>query len=116
MAEDPSRNDAPITPVEISVFIQAGRYVFNTDDSRPIYSFDNDRREESNCEAVCAMTWQPVTAPSTATMVGDWKAIERTDKSKQWAYKGKPVYTYARDRPGQITGDGVDGLWHVVKP
>ncbi|MEP7244984.1 MAG: hypothetical protein ABI885_15065, partial [Gammaproteobacteria bacterium] len=67
-------------------------------------------------DAVCAMTWPPVTAPSTASTVGHWKAIERTDKSRQWAYKGKPVYTYARDRPGQITGDGVDGLWHVVNP
>lgn len=109
-------NDVPLTPVEISVFSQGGRYVFRTDDARPIYSYDKDGRDESNCDAACAMTWQPVMAPSTATTVGDWKAIERDDKSRQWAYKSKPVYTYAGDQPGQITGDGVDGQWHVVHP
>jgi predicted lipoprotein with Yx(FWY)xxD motif len=109
-------DNAPVTPAEISVFVEAGRYVFKTDDARAIYCFDEDRREESKCVAACATTWRPVTAPPTADTVGDWKAIERTDRSRQWAYKSKPVYTYARDQPGQITGDGVDGRWHVVNP
>lgn len=113
---DPTRDPAPVTPVEISVFIEAGRYVFRTDDSLPIYSFDEDGRHESRCYATCAITWRPVLAPSTANTVGDWTVIERTDHSRQWSYKGKPVYTYARDRPGELTGDGVDGLWHVVTP
>ncbi len=113
---DPTHDTAPVTPVEISVFLEAGRYVFRTDDSLPIYSFDGDGRNESNCDAVCAMMWRPVAAPSTANTVGDWRAIVRADESRQWAYKGKPVYTYARDQPGQITGDGIDGRWHVVNP
>ncbi|MDY6944089.1 MAG: hypothetical protein SXG53_00100 [Pseudomonadota bacterium] len=116
MANETSRENAPLTPVEISVFIQGGRFVFRTDDARPIYVYDKDGPEVSSCDAKCAMTWQPVAAPSTATTVGDWKAIERADKSRQWAYKSKPVYTYVHDQPGQTTGDGVDGLWHVVNP
>jgi predicted lipoprotein with Yx(FWY)xxD motif len=49
-------------------------------------------------------------------VIGDWTAIERADQIWQWAYKGKPVYTYSLDQPGKIRGDGVAGLWHVLNP
>ena len=35
---------------------------------------------------------------------------------KQWAYKGKPVYTWSKDtKPGDMTGDNFNNCWHVVK-
>ncbi|MGH9149067.1 MAG: hypothetical protein ACRD0F_01860, partial [Acidimicrobiales bacterium] len=35
----------------------------------------------------------------------------------QVSYNGKPLYRYAGDSaPGQVTGDGIGGLWHVAKP
>jgi predicted lipoprotein with Yx(FWY)xxD motif len=41
----------------------------------------------------------------------------RDDGAKQWAYKGKPLYTWAKDtKPGDITGDGVNNVWHIAKP
>ena len=45
---------------------------------------------------------------------GDWSVVKRDDGSSQWAYKGKPVYTYAKDTAGKATGDGVGGVWHLV--
>ena len=43
--------------------------------------------------------------------------MTRDDGSKQWAYKGKPVYYWAKDqKAGDRTGDGVNSVWHVVKP
>ena len=42
--------------------------------------------------------------------------ITRDDGTKQWAYKGKPLYTFARDtKAGDATGDG-KGPWHSAKP
>ena len=39
------------------------------------------------------------------------------DQTSQWAYKGKPVYTYKDDKKtGDKTGDGKGGAWHVIKP
>ena len=39
------------------------------------------------------------------------------DGKKQWAIKGKPLYYWAKDtKPGDMTGDGLMGAWHVVKP
>jgi len=33
-----------------------------------------------------------------------------------WAYDGKPLYTWFKDKkPGDVTGDMVEGLWHIVK-
>jgi predicted lipoprotein with Yx(FWY)xxD motif len=102
-------------PVEISVFFEGGRYVFRNDDAA-IYSFDKDTPGKSNCDSTCTRIWPPVAAPDTATTVGDWTAILRDNKTRQWAYKGKPVYTYGYDQPGKAKGDGIDGLWHVVNP
>ena len=44
--------------------------------------------------------------------------IKRDDGAMQWAYKGKPLYTWAKDtKPGDITGDGfLNGVWHIAQP
>ncbi|MGH8849358.1 MAG: COG4315 family predicted lipoprotein, partial [Casimicrobiaceae bacterium] len=40
----------------------------------------------------------------------------RDDGSKQWAYDGKPLYHWSKDKkPGDMTGDGFNGVWHAVK-
>lgn len=59
----------------------------------------------------------PVTAAADAKASGDLSVITRDDGSKQWAYKGKPVYLYAKDaKPGDKTGDNFKDVWHVIKP
>jgi len=48
---------------------------------------------------------------------GDWTVITRDDGSRQWAYKGKPLYFWAKDaKPGDRTGDGINQVWHTAKP
>jgi predicted lipoprotein with Yx(FWY)xxD motif len=49
---------------------------------------------------------------------GGYGIITRDDGSRQWAYKGKPLYTFAKDtKPGDITGDGfLNGAWHLAQP
>jgi predicted lipoprotein with Yx(FWY)xxD motif len=48
----------------------------------------------------------------------NYTIITRDDGSKQWAYKGKPLYTFAKDqKAGDITGDGfLNGAWHLAQP
>ena len=48
----------------------------------------------------------------------DYTVIIRDDGSKQWAYKGKPLYTWVKDtKPGEISGDGVAAnTWHIARP
>ncbi len=49
-------------------------------------------------------------------MEDDYSVITRKDGSLQWAYDGKPLYTWIKDKePGQTTGDGLGGKWHVAE-
>ena len=81
-----------------------------------LYTFDKDAGGKSACNGPCAGNWPPLMAGSDAKASGDWSVITRDDGSKQWAYKGKPLYLWSKDqKPGDMTGDGFNGVWHVVK-
>jgi predicted lipoprotein with Yx(FWY)xxD motif len=44
-----------------------------------------------------------------------YSIVTRDDGSRQLAYKGRPLYVYARDAgPGERKGDKLKGVWHVV--
>lgn len=83
-----------------------------------LYTFDNDKAAgKSACNGPCATNWPPLMAQADAKSSGDWTVITRDDGSKQWAYKGKPVYYWVKDaKPGDRSGDGVNKVWHTAKP
>jgi predicted lipoprotein with Yx(FWY)xxD motif len=82
-----------------------------------LYAFDRDSAGKSACNGACASIWPPLAPGASDAAGGDWSIVKRDDGSKQWAYKGKPVYLWAGDKkPGDKTGDGYNGVWHVVKP
>jgi predicted lipoprotein with Yx(FWY)xxD motif len=82
---------------------------------KTLYSFDGDSTPgRSSCTEACARDWRPFPVPRIAKPVGDWSVVLRDDGARQWAWKGKPLYTYAADlTPSEINGDGVDGKWHA---
>lgn len=81
-----------------------------------LYTFDNDSTGVSNCYGGCASSWPPFIAKAGAGADGDFTLVERKDGSAQWAYKGMPLYYWAGDKkPGDTRGDGVGGVWHVIK-
>ena len=100
--------DAPAKPVD-GVLVGAN--------GMTLYTFDRDTTPgKSACNGPCATNWPPFIAPAGATASGDWSIVTRDDGSKQWAYKGKPVYYWAKDqKPGDRTGDGFNNVWHVVR-
>ncbi len=80
-----------------------------------LYLFDNDQPGVSNCYETCAQNWPPLLAGDGAMAEGDFTLVSRTDGTVMWAYDGWPLYLWARDSaPGDTTGDGVGGVWHVV--
>jgi predicted lipoprotein with Yx(FWY)xxD motif len=82
-----------------------------------LYTFDRDAAGKSACNGQCAQNWPPLMAAANASATGDWSMVTREDGSKQWAYKGKPLYTWAKDtKPGDVTGDGVNNVWHIATP
>jgi len=93
----------------------AGGVLVNTS-GMTLYTFDKDTAGKSACNGPCATAWPPALAEADAKPAGDMSVITRDDGSKQWAYKGKPLYTYSKDqKAGETTGDNFKDVWHVIK-
>ncbi len=78
----------------------------------PLYVFGGDEHLKSNCDHVCALVWPVIRAEANDTAVGEWTAIDRPDGTRQWAYKGRPVYMFYNDEPGQPRGAGLLEGWY----
>lgn len=85
-----------------------------------LYTFDRDTAGsgKSVCNGPCAQNWPPFSAAAYDSGSGDnWSVIVRDDGTRQWAYKGKPLYFWAKDqKPGDRTGDGFNGVWRLARP
>ncbi|WP_368644543.1 hypothetical protein ABRY95_05970 [Castellaniella ginsengisoli] len=85
-----------------------------------LYVFDKDAAGsgKSVCNGGCAANWPPLMASGEAAATGDWSLVTRDDGGKQWAYKGRPLYYWAKDaKPGDKTGDGLlNNAWHAAQP
>jgi predicted lipoprotein with Yx(FWY)xxD motif len=95
------------------------RSVLTDNRGMTLYVFDKDKvRGQPACNAHCAVAWPPLLASTDARASGKWSVVTREDGSKQWAYKGKPLYTFHEwdVNPGDTKGDGVGGRWHVARP
>ena len=92
--------------------------VLATPSGATVYTFDKDAANsgKSACNGPCAGLWPPVAAGASDTASGDWTIVTRDDGSRQWAYKGWPLYTFSKDaKPGDTTGDKFKDVWHVIK-
>ena len=83
-----------------------------------LYTFDKDADGKSACNGPCATNWPVLKAEASDAAADGYTIITRDDGSKQWAYKGKPLYTFAKDqKAGDVSGDGFfNGAWHLAKP
>ena len=83
---------------------------------RTVYVFDRDTSGVPTCYDACAKQWPPYLAKEGERMGDGWATVKRRDGSKQWTYRGKPLYFYADDKKaGDANGDRVGRIWHVVK-
>ena len=71
------------------------------------------------CTGACAQSWlavtgKPLVSPAD-TGLGTLGTVVTTDGAKQITYNGSPLYTFKGARPLAAKGNGVGGVWHVVK-
>jgi len=88
-----------------------------------LYMYTKDTKDVSNCTGQCATNWPPYTVASSADInvsaatSGRVGTIVRADGKLQVTYNGQPLYFWINDKnPGDTTGQGVGGVWYVVKP
>lgn len=106
-----------MTPSVVMIETSAMGKVLTDDDGMTLYTFDKDAPGMSVCYDNCAVNWPPLMASTNAKATGDFTIIKRKDGTMQWALKGMPLYTWVKDsRPGDVTGDGVGGVWHAAMP
>lgn len=81
-----------------------------------LYYFDrDDSGNKSTCDGKCTEQWKPLAAPADAKASGDFTVIIRSDGSKMWAYRYRPLYTSQADKaPGDVNGFAQQ--WHVARP
>jgi predicted lipoprotein with Yx(FWY)xxD motif len=87
-----------------------------------LYYFTKDKPHsgKSACFGSCLSAWPalaaPVKAPAGARMPGPMGTITRGNGTVQVTINGFPIYYYVGDKaPGQISGNGVEGTWHIIK-
>jgi predicted lipoprotein with Yx(FWY)xxD motif len=104
----------PAIPPGFAIITTAlGRQLL-TDKSFSVYMSDRDGPNKSNCDAACTQRWVPVIAAVSAQAQGDWSIFERSPGVRQWAFRKRPLYTYALDaETSSLQGSDVPG-WHNV--
>ena len=77
------------------------------------------------CTNACVSFWKPLTigagAPTSHSLPGTLGVVRRPDGTRQMTYDGKLLYSFAEDKPGEVTGNGFTDsfggqqfTWHVV--
>jgi predicted lipoprotein with Yx(FWY)xxD motif len=127
-AADAPSSDTPQSPAEtsdadLSVADSSLGDIVVDGDGMTVYIFDKDTADsgKSVCSGDCLAAWPPVVAmdesPAADGVTGDVATITRDDGSRQITVNGLPLYLYAPDEaPGDVTGQGVGGVWWVVGP
>lgn len=93
-----------------------GQYL--TDPSgKALYTYGADSSGVSNCTGSCLSTWPAyVDKGSTMGLPAGVSTITRSDNGQiQYTYLGLPLYYFASDSQGQVTGNGVTNF-QVAKP
>lgn len=95
---------------------------FTATNGMTLYTYSPDKPDVSNCSGQCAVNWPPYVIPDGGLVVnltptGTLGTITRADGSTQVTYNHMPLYFYIKDKnPGDTVGQGVGGVWYVVKP
>lgn len=104
----------PAIPPQFTVATMAQGQMLATDTKRSVYTYDKDTATKSNCTGKCLDKRTPMIAPDFAVARGVWTVASRDDGRKQWAYRGKPLYTYNLDLHETSYEGSDEPGWHNV--
>ncbi len=107
-------------PLQVANNAKLGN-ILVTSNGMTLYVFKSDGPNRSTCYTGCMELWTPLVLASGAptagtTLKGTLGIATRTDGARQVTYNSMPLYTFTGDsKPGDANGDGISGLWSVVK-
>jgi predicted lipoprotein with Yx(FWY)xxD motif len=85
-----------------------------------VYTYAKDKKNgPPTCTGSCASVWAPVTGVPKAgpadTFPGSFGLVTGAGGKKQITYDGYPLYTYVGAPVLSTKGNGIGGVWHVIK-
>jgi predicted lipoprotein with Yx(FWY)xxD motif len=101
----------------IKTRVAAGaQWVYADSRGMTLYTYDLDASRSSRCTGECAAAWPAALAASNAIHNADWSLLQHADGTRQWVYRGAPLYRSAGDKAiGDAAGDGAGGgHWHAA--
>jgi predicted lipoprotein with Yx(FWY)xxD motif len=108
---------APPRPTEVTAAPSDLGQILVDGDGRTLYVLLT-----GTCVGACLDAWPPVTAPTgleagTALEGAALVVAPGPSGTPQVTYRGRPLYRFGGDvEPGDVTGQGVNGVWFVVAP
>ena len=103
----------PVTVQTASATVQGTSETILVDShGLPLYIYKPDTAVTSHVTGQLAALWPPLVAaaPTDRGVTGRLASVATTN-GKQVAYNGHFLYTFVEDRPGQVTGQGVQNFY-----
>ena len=100
-------------PSQLEVAEMSKGQILITSKGWSVYTYDKDSSNKLGCVGKCLEAWQPVVAPASAVIKGDWSVVDRGG-TKQWAFRGKPLYRRLADSKERSYEGGDEPGWHNV--
>jgi predicted lipoprotein with Yx(FWY)xxD motif len=107
-------------PVSVKISNSSLGPILTDQDGRTLYAFTWDKGGTSSCTADCIALWPALISQAPVSAGNGAKSAllgktERAEGAVQATYGEWPLYYYVGDRaPGDVDGQGVDGVWFVV--
>jgi predicted lipoprotein with Yx(FWY)xxD motif len=100
------------SPGIVSVKNVAGAKVLTDTAGKTLYSTTSEQGGRIRCTGMCTSFWAPVLGSQAQAMKASTNlsaklsTVKRADGRSQLTFNGLPVYTFAEEGAGKLTGDG----------
>ena len=89
-----------------------------------LYVLSKETASDLICVEDCTENWPPYLADSGTVLSEPFGLVRREQNEDsrtivgyQLSYKDQPLYYWSRDKQaGDVTGDGIGGIWQVARP
>ena len=105
-------------PLVIEITQKPFGHILATPRKLALYTFTAERRDHKvHCLGVCATVWPPLTVARgtkipghVARILGTFGVGRRPNGAVQLTWNKLPLYRFAGDSPGHVTGNGLSGF------
>ena len=114
-------NVPPPGSLVLQVQKSAVGWVLALTNGQVVYVYDKDTKGGTPaCTGSCAAIWPPVTGGNPMASpadkgLGTFGTVAISNGAKQVTYNGSPLYTFKGAKALATKGNGVGGVWHVIK-